>query len=57
MMCEAFAEVRARITAQRVEYSLPSLAVCVARHGEILWEEGFGWADRDRRIRADPHII
>jgi len=34
---------------------VPSLAVAVARDGEILWEEGFGWADRARRVPADEH--
>lgn len=37
------------------EEGLPSAAVSVARGGEILWEEGFGWADRERQIRATPH--
>lgn len=35
--------------------SVPALAVAVAWHGEILWEEGFGWADRERGIPATPH--
>ena len=34
---------------------LASAAVSVARGGEILWEEGFGWADRERQIRATAH--
>jgi CubicO group peptidase (beta-lactamase class C family) len=32
---------------------LPSVAV--ARGDRILWEEGFGWADREDRRRATPH--
>lgn len=31
----------------------PSIAVAVARDGQVLWEEAFGWADRERRIRAN----
>jgi CubicO group peptidase (beta-lactamase class C family) len=34
--------------------SLPSVAVAVARHGEILWHQAFGWADRERRVPATP---
>jgi CubicO group peptidase (beta-lactamase class C family) len=34
------------------EHELPSAAVAVARDGRVLWEEGFGWADRDRRVPA-----
>jgi CubicO group peptidase (beta-lactamase class C family) len=47
--------VRDLITAELTATGLPSLAVGVARDGEILWEEGFGWADRARRLRADAH--
>lgn len=35
--------------------SIPSIAVGVARDGKILWEEGFGWADRERRLASTPH--
>jgi CubicO group peptidase (beta-lactamase class C family) len=38
-----------------VQTSAPSLAVAVARDGRILWEGGFGWADRERRIGATEH--
>lgn len=36
--------------------ALPSLAVAVAKDGEIVWEEGFGWANRETRLPADPHV-
>jgi CubicO group peptidase (beta-lactamase class C family) len=32
--------------------SVPGLAVAVIRGDTILWEEGFGWADRDARVAA-----
>ncbi len=35
--------------------SIPSIAVAVARDGRILWEEGFGWADRERGLLSTPH--
>jgi CubicO group peptidase (beta-lactamase class C family) len=34
---------------------LPSVSVAVARGGRIVWEAGFGWADRERQIPATPH--
>jgi CubicO group peptidase (beta-lactamase class C family) len=34
---------------------LPSVAVAVASDGRILWQEGFGWADREGRVPASPH--
>src|SRR5579871_5029854 len=47
-----FARVRKFIREQMVARSTPSLAIAVARRGKILWEEGFGWADRENRIPA-----
>lgn len=37
------------------DHSIPSLSVAVARDGKILWEQGFGWADRERRLPATEH--
>lgn len=36
---------------------VPAIAVAVARNGNIIWEEGFGWADRENRIPATPHTM
>jgi CubicO group peptidase (beta-lactamase class C family) len=35
--------------------SVPSVAIAVGRGGEILWEEGFGWADQENGIRATAY--
>ncbi len=37
------------------EFEIPSVAVALAHRGEVLWEEGFGWADRERWMRATEH--
>ena len=34
-----------------VDENLPGLSVAVARDGEIVWAEGFGWADVERARR------
>jgi CubicO group peptidase (beta-lactamase class C family) len=34
--------------------SVPSIAVAVARDGAIVWENAFGWADREHHVRATP---
>lgn len=52
-----FEEVRGLIRERMVEGSVPSIAVAVARDGEILWEEGFGWADMEGRVEATPHTL
>jgi CubicO group peptidase (beta-lactamase class C family) len=34
---------------------IPSLSVTVARDGKIIWERGFGLADREKKIPATEH--
>ncbi len=36
---------------------MPSVAVAVARDGRIVWEQGFGWANREKRILATEHTM
>src|SRR5947208_15256239 len=52
-----FSAVRELIRVRLVEQVIPSLAVAVARDGEIVWEEGFGWADRENRVPATEHTM
>ena len=52
-----FNSVRELIHSKLIELSVPSLAVAVALNGEILWEEGFGWADRENRVPANEHTM
>jgi serine beta-lactamase-like protein LACTB len=42
--------VRARIVAQ----NLPGVSVAVGVGGEVVWAEGFGWADLDTRAVISP---
>src|SRR5579872_2497331 len=41
----------------RVDGGVPSIAVAVARHGRVVWEQGFGWADRENRVAATEHTM
>jgi CubicO group peptidase (beta-lactamase class C family) len=50
-----FGKVRTYIQQQMATQSVPSIAVAVARDNEILWEEGFGWADRHNDVKASAH--
>src|SRR5213593_3873784 len=54
-MDAVFADARSQIIKDVHERSGPSLAVAAVRDGEILWEEGFGWADRAERRAATEH--
>jgi CubicO group peptidase (beta-lactamase class C family) len=44
--------VRALIGTQILERGLPSVVVALAHRGRIVWQEGFGLADRERHILA-----
>jgi CubicO group peptidase (beta-lactamase class C family) len=37
-----------------VEQNLPGLSVAVGVDGEIVWAEGFGWADLESRVKVAP---
>jgi len=57
MARDRFDAVRASIGAQLTERRVPSLAVAVAQDGRILWEEGFGFANRERHVPATADTI
>jgi CubicO group peptidase (beta-lactamase class C family) len=43
---------RADLTGQ----NLPGLSVSVGVGGELVWAEGFGWADLENRVPVEPHM-
>jgi CubicO group peptidase (beta-lactamase class C family) len=52
---DPFSAIRALAHASVTDSGVPSLAIAVAKGGKVLWEEGFGWADREKRIPATEH--
>jgi CubicO group peptidase (beta-lactamase class C family) len=54
---DPLAEVRETIPELLETYDLPSIAVAVAINGEIVWEEGFGFADREAGTPATEHTM
>ncbi len=52
---DPFGAVRAHIEQLVTDGQVPSMAVAVARDGEIVWEEGFGLVNRERGIPATEH--
>jgi CubicO group peptidase (beta-lactamase class C family) len=54
---DQFDPVRERITRATTDTNLPSIAVAVAHEGKIIWEQGFGWADRENRVPASEHTL
>ncbi len=54
---DRFEPVRQRIERALHNTNLPSMAVAVAHNGEIIWEQGFGLADRENRVPATEHTL
>ena len=54
---DRFDEVRDYVRGEMAAEQIPSVSIAVAQHGRILWEESFGWADKEARIRATPDTI
>jgi CubicO group peptidase (beta-lactamase class C family) len=52
-----FETARAFILDAMREEGIPSVAVAVSKNGKILWEEGFGWADREKLVAATPNTV
>jgi CubicO group peptidase (beta-lactamase class C family) len=45
----------ASLMRDRVASGVPSIAIAVAQHGRIVWEEAIGMSDRERNISATVH--
>jgi serine beta-lactamase-like protein LACTB len=50
----AIEQARPAVRAGLVEQNLPGLSVAVGADGNLVWAEGFGWADLDKRIAVAP---
>ena len=45
---------RQAVRAALTEQNLPGLSVAVGAGGNVVWAEGFGWADLDDRLKVTP---
>lgn len=54
---DQFDTIRALIRTELDHRKVVSMAVAVAKDGKILWEEGFGWADKERQVPATEHTM
>ena len=46
--------MEAVVSAFMRDHLVPGLSMAVARDGELLYERGFGFADRDKNERVTP---
>ena len=53
---EAVERARQIVRAGLIEQNLPGLSVAVGADGDIVWSEGFGWADLENRVPVAPHL-
>ena len=51
---DAVAQARQIVRTGLIEQNLPGLSVAVGVGGDIVWVEGFGWADLEQRERVAP---
>lgn len=51
----AIDSARARIAADMERLGIPGIQAAVAVDGEIVWSEGFGYADLENRVPVWPH--
>jgi CubicO group peptidase (beta-lactamase class C family) len=49
---DRFDAIRAAIPAMLAERKVPSVAIAVAKDGKIIWEQGFGLANKEKQIPA-----
>jgi CubicO group peptidase (beta-lactamase class C family) len=54
---DRWATARAAIQRFMADSGVVSASVAIAQHGTIVWEEAFGWADRERQVRATPNTM
>jgi CubicO group peptidase (beta-lactamase class C family) len=57
LRADDIAPLKAKILDVLKETGVASICVAVARDGKIVWEEAFGWADRERMIKATPNTM
>lgn len=54
---EGFDDVQSYIQDEMKSSRTPSISIAVAKDGNIVWEESFGWANREKHRKATPHTI
>jgi CubicO group peptidase (beta-lactamase class C family) len=51
---DAVARARQLVRTGIADQNLPGISVAVGAGGEIVWAEGFGWADVEKRVPVEP---
>jgi len=54
---ERWAKVSELILSGLGQRNIPSVSISAARKGRVIWEQSFGWADREKHIKASPNTV
>ncbi len=54
---ERWAKVSELISSGLEQRNIPSVSIAVSRKGRVIWEQSFGWADREKHIKASPDTV
>jgi CubicO group peptidase (beta-lactamase class C family) len=54
---ERWAKVSELISSGLEQRNIPSVSIAAARKGRVIWEQSFGWADREKHIKASPKTV
>jgi len=57
LAAQPFAALKSRLDAEFAKSGPASMSVAVARDGRFLWEQSWGWADKEKKIRATPQTM
>jgi CubicO group peptidase (beta-lactamase class C family) len=52
-----FRAIREKVATAVARGELPSMSLAVVKDCKIIWAEGFGWADQERKIAATPDTL
>jgi len=52
-----FDEFKAMLQNKMESTRTPSISIAVAKNGNIVWEQSFGWANKGKKIKATPRTI
>jgi CubicO group peptidase (beta-lactamase class C family) len=54
---ETFKDIRQKVISDVEKGIIPSVSISVAKDGNVIWQEAFGWADKAQKRAATPETI
>jgi CubicO group peptidase (beta-lactamase class C family) len=54
---EQWARIGVLISSGLEQRNIPSVSIAIARKGRVIREQSFGWANREKRIKASPDTV